>query len=127
MPLAELMQFSLHACEGGAPYPYLWRDHRGKRLAMERDAKEADQATRERWAVNYDRHRLTTYDREVEAVIGQEDATEAIMPSRPMLQATLNSTSPMSPTRTQPEKCHRLKQSTPIICPTLSSKSHRRR
>jgi hypothetical protein len=38
MPLAELMQLCLQAWEDGVPYPYLWRDRRGRRLAMKRDA-----------------------------------------------------------------------------------------
>jgi hypothetical protein len=77
LPLSELMQRSAEAWESGERRAH-WSDHRYARYRAKHEGHTPDQATRDRRAVNYARHHLSSYDEEVRSVIGLPDAAEAI-------------------------------------------------
>jgi hypothetical protein len=77
IPLAELLQRSLETWESGERRAK-WSDRRYATYRARHEDRTPDQATRDRWAVNYARHHLTSYDEEVRSVVGQPNAIEAI-------------------------------------------------
>jgi hypothetical protein len=73
------LQLSIEAWEAGESSPNLYRSPRGKCFKLRvRDSSTADRATRERWAVNYARHHLTNYGRDIESATEQSEAISAI-------------------------------------------------
>jgi hypothetical protein len=77
IPLSELLRRSLETWEAGGRRAK-WSEHRYARYRARHEGHTPDEATRDRRAVNYARHHLTSYDEEVRSVIGLPNATEAI-------------------------------------------------